>query len=89
MKKQNDPSFTIPSPKHFFAVVLPETINLLETKANGLKTTYDSLPFDFIKPIPEDNAYNGGVSDKGKLNEGYCMQIHTIKPKQFKPKSNS
>ena len=89
MKKQNDLSSTIPSQKHFFAVVLPETINLLETKSNGLKTTYDSLPFDFIKPIPEDNAYNGGVSDKGKLNEGYCMQIHTIKPKQLNPKSNS
>lgn len=87
MKKQNDSN--IPSQKHFFAVVLSDTINFLETKSNGLKSTYDSLPFDFIKPIPEDNVYNGGVSDKGKLNEGYCMQIHTIKPKHYKPISNS
>ena len=41
---------------------------------------HDSLIVDFIKTIPEDQNYQGGVKDFGKFNEGSCFQINTIRP---------
>ena len=61
---------------------MEDSINILESKTD-FKSTYDTLSFNFIKPIPENEPYKGGVTDKGQLNEGYCLEVHTIKPTQY------
>ena len=72
----------IPSSRHFLLTILEDSINILESKTD-FKSTYDTLSFNFIKPIPENEPYKGGVTDKGQLNEGYCLEVHTIKPTQY------
>jgi hypothetical protein len=42
--------------------------------------THDSLYIDFIKTIPEDDNYKGGVKDFGTFSEGFCFQVNTIRP---------
>jgi hypothetical protein len=38
------------------------------------------LVIDFIKTIPEDANYHGGVKDFGTFSEGFCFQVNTIRP---------
>lgn len=67
----------IPSKTSFFAQVTPNKVNFLHTKS--FTHIYDTLNIDFIKPIPENNNFLGGVKDLGKFNEGYCFQVSTVK----------
>lgn len=68
----------IPTKTSFYVQVTPNKVNFL-TKKN-ISTIYDTLNIDFVKPIPENSQFNGGVKDLGKFNEGYCFQVLTIKP---------
>ena len=73
----------IPTKTSFFAQVTHNKVNFLKNKA--FTHIYDTLNIDFIKPIPENNNFLGGVKDLGKFNEGYCFQVATTKPeKEFK-----
>ena len=67
----------IPSKTSFFAQVTPNKVNFLNTKT--FTHIYDTLNIDFIKPIPENNNFLGGIKDLGKFNEGYCFQVSTVK----------
>ena len=67
----------IPSKTSFFAQVTPNKVNFLNTKT--FIHIYDTLNIDFIKPIPENNNFLGGIKDLGKFNEGYCFQVSTVK----------
>jgi hypothetical protein len=40
----------------------------------------DALVVDFIKTIPEDQNYHGGVKDFGTFSEGFCFQVNTVRP---------
>ena len=73
----------IPSEKHFFIVIYKDTANILTSRDNALMTVADSLIIDFIKTIPEDNNYLGGVKDFGKFSEGSCFEVGTKKPGSF------
>ena len=67
----------IPSKTSFFAQVTPNKVNFLNTKT--FTHIYDTLNIDFIKPIPDNNNFLGGIKDLGKFNEGYCFQVSTVK----------
>jgi hypothetical protein len=73
----------IPSEKHFFFVIYKDTANVLTSRENPLMTINDSLIIDFVKTIPEDNNFAGGVKDFGKFSEGACFEINTVKPGAF------
>jgi len=73
----------IPSEKHFFFVIYKDTANILTSRENALMTVADSLIIDFIKTIPEDNNYLGGIKDFGKFSEGSCFEAATVKPGAF------
>lgn len=73
----------IPSEKHFFFVIYKDTANILTSRENPLMTVADSLIIDFVKTIPEDNNYLGGVKDFGKFSEGSCFEVSTVKPGAF------
>jgi hypothetical protein len=76
-------SVKIPSEKHFFLILYKDTANILTSRENPLMQVADSLIIDFIKTIPEDNNYLGGVEDFGKFAEGSCLEISTVKPGAF------
>ena len=67
----------IPSKTSFFAQVTPNKVNFLNTKT--FTHIYDTLNIDFIKPIPENNNFLGGIKDLGKFKEGFCFQVSTVK----------
>jgi hypothetical protein len=73
----------IPDEKHFFAVVYNDTVNILTARENPISNVIDTLHIDFIKSIPEDNNYLGGVKDFGSFSEGSCVEVRTIKPATF------
>lgn len=73
----------IPDEKHFFFVIYKDTANILTSRENPLMTVADSLIVDFIKTIPEDNNYLGGIKDFGKFSEGSCFEVATVKPGAF------
>jgi hypothetical protein len=41
--------------------------------------TNDALVVDFIKTIPEDQNFHGGVKDFGTFSEGFCFQVNTVR----------
>lgn len=73
----------IPSEKHFFLVVYKDTANILTSRENPLMQINDSLIIDFVKKIPENNNFAGGIKDFGKFSEGSCFEVLTIKPGAF------
>lgn len=64
-------------------VIYQDTANILTSRENPLMETNDSLTIDFIKTIPENNNYQGGVKDFGKFSEGSCFEIYTVQPSAF------
>jgi hypothetical protein len=42
--------------------------------------TSDSLVIDFIKAVPEDDQFNGGIKNFGKFSEGSCFEAKTVRP---------
>jgi len=81
--KDANGSVKIPSEKHFFFVIYKDTANILTSRDNALMSVADSLVIDFIKTIPEDNQYQGGIKDFGKFSEGSCFEVFTVKPGAF------
>ncbi len=81
--KDNYGSVQIPSEKHFFFVIYKDTANIHTSRDNALMSVADSLTIDFIKTIPEDNNYMGGIKDFGKFSEGSCFEVSTVKPGAF------
>lgn len=73
----------IPSETHFFLVLYKDTANILTSRENPIMQVNDSLAVDFIKTIPENNNFLGGIKDFGKFSEGSCFEVMTVKPKVF------
>jgi hypothetical protein len=76
-------SWNIPSEKNFFVVIYQDTANFMTSRQFSLMSVADSLAFDFIKAIPEDDNYKGGVKDMGTFTEGSCFEVSTVKPSTF------
>jgi hypothetical protein len=70
----------IPSEKHFFSVIYGDRMNILNARENPLNQVVDSLSIPFIKTIPEDNNFAGGIKDFGKFSEGSCYEVKSVKP---------
>jgi hypothetical protein len=69
--------------KHFFAVLYKDALNILNSRDNHMSQVIDTLNIDFIKTIPEDNNYAGGVKDFGTFSEGSCFQVQSVRPNSF------
>jgi len=65
---------------------LSRALNIVSEKQDGITNVIDSLNFDFIKAIPEDDNFGGGIKDFGKFDEGSCLKIDAkISDKPFAP----
>jgi hypothetical protein len=72
----------IPSEKNFFAIIYPDNMNFLSSRENPLMQVVDTMNINFVKTIPEDNNYAGGIRDTGKFAEGSCFEARTVKPNE-------
>jgi hypothetical protein len=76
-------SFTIPDGKHFFGIIYKDTLNILTSRDNPIANVFDTLNIDFIKQIPDDDHYKGGVKDFGTFSEGSCFEVKTVRSQVF------
>jgi hypothetical protein len=65
----------------FFAILFSQTLNIVTSRDTKIQKTYDSLNIDWISPVNESMEMDGGVSDFGNFNEGYCIKIVSNKAK--------
>lgn len=82
--EDSDGGSQIPSEKHFYLVAYPEMLNFFNKRGkNKMTGIIDSLTIDFVKSIPEDHHFAGGVRDMGTFSEGSCLEVRTVRPYGF------
>jgi len=66
----------IPNELYFYALLSKDSLSILSSRAEGFSNTVDALDLTYIKPIPEDNHFAGGLQDFGKFDEGFCFKAN-------------
>lgn len=68
----------------FYAVMLPEALNILSEKNQLYTKTVESLDIDLIKPVDPKDPLKGPLTDIGSFDEGDCISVQMLKPIGFK-----
>jgi hypothetical protein len=58
-------------------------VNILTSRDNPMARVIDTLTVDFIKSIPDDLQFKGGIKDFGTFSEGSCLEIKTVRPMNY------
>jgi len=75
----------IPSKSHFYLVVTQNSLQIFNSRSEAIKTQFDSLYFEYINSIPEDNYMKGGIHDLGSFAIGHCFELKTKIPNGVDP----
>lgn len=68
----------VKGPQYFYCMLFKDNLNFISSPRNNLKTTFDTLAIDKIKPVSEKPGFevkNNGLQDFGNFSEGYCFKV--------------
>lgn len=67
----------VPSEMAFYATLYRNNLVISESRQSAFTTQYDVLKVDYIKPVLEDDRFEGGIQDFGSFKEGECFKVLT------------
>jgi Thrombospondin type 1 domain len=85
MQKEKDShgSLLIPDKSSFFIVVFKDNIGVYSARDEIIRHEVDSLLFENVLPVPEDDFMKGSIKNLGKFKAGHCLKIGVKTPVAF------
>jgi hypothetical protein len=75
--------YRIPSQAHFYLVVYKNSLSFYKSRRRIIMNLADNIKIDFIRVVPEDKPFTGGVKDLGDFDEGNCLELSASIPKKI------
>ena len=81
LKKKDEFGFLhVTTPFQFYAKVINDRMNILNSREIETTRNVDTLHIGVIQHIDVNKRYDGGVTDMGHFSEGHCLQVITNGP---------